>query len=275
MEERRVLDPLAQTLVAVGLEAEARPIRARRLEVLDHAPRGRRAEPPLVLPGAITVFVARAGAPLLAELRAALSGEGEPDPGLLDRVAGVYRQIEARPQVDPAEALEVLRAQPVFADLRYGGATLATGVFVPEEGEVGVLILPYNGGRLARWGFTWVEHVREDGAALEALVVRHAPPLTRAEAAALRMAPADQAELNVGLASFLPHAGVEAFVVGFAVGIAVGAVVIAVARAVHGGVEIAEHLHHHRADDVIRDLGPAATARELLRIRRDVLEGTI
>jgi hypothetical protein len=257
---------LLRELVALDLETETRPIRSRRLEVLDYTPRGRRAGRHAVLPGTITIFVARAGSPRLAELRTALAASKEPASEAMDRADEIYRRIESRTQVAPTEAFELLRRQPVFADIRYGSATLATGVFVPEENEVGALIVAYNGGRLARGGFTLVEHVREADAALDVLVVRHAPPLTRAEAAALRLAPADQAELNVGLSGLAPQAcGAVAFFAGYAIGLTI------VAYAYMAGHVVDDQPDHHLSEDAIAALGPAATARELLRRREEIL----
>jgi hypothetical protein len=131
-------------------------------------------------------------------------------------------------------------------------------------------VLPYNGGRLPKTAFTLVEHYRDgDDAALDVVLLWHIPPLSRAEVAALRQAPSDQLELNVGHLGPEGACSVVALTVAVAVELAIVAVTFAITEARKEIPEI------HLPDDKIRDLGPASSARELLALRRAILDGRV
>src|SRR6266566_5905468 len=178
------------------VEAQARPIRLTNIEVIDKTSPAQNAF--FGIPGTLTVFIARKGSAALHELREALKTGGEALKQLYRKVGEQAVQVE---RWTLEEAVQATIQAPVFAELRYGGATLAQGLSVPEGLDMTtVLFLPYNGGRLAQEGFILAERFKEGSdAALEALVVRVDPPLTEAEKAALQLVPPDQDINNVGL----------------------------------------------------------------------------
>jgi hypothetical protein len=218
----------AQDLI---LEEEARPQRSCRLRMLEYEPgTGRTGQ--LAVPGTVTFFLGRHGSPLLAEVEKAIAGNSKVDRALLERVYGSVGKL--KPETLPlAERVRILREQPVLAEIRYGGKTLASHLFTTGEDDLTIVVCPYNGGRLAKEGFTLVERAREESIpGLEALAVVRTPPLTRIEKAAARKVPADQRELNVGVAI---NEGFPEFVALFLLGIVLGAAVWNLVDHVVGG----------------------------------------
>src|SRR5207237_7290422 len=127
--------------------------------------------------------------------------------------------------------------------------------------------LPYNGGRLARGGFTLAEHPRtEEDTSLDVLVLRNTPPLSKAERSALTKVPAEQRELNVGTGP-----GEVACVTLVVAAVVVEAAIVAVTFAITGKVDL-EHMEH-LDPSMISQIGPSATARMLVNMRREVLLG--
>lgn len=255
--------PDLDTLGAAALEAESRPMRCSPIEILEYTPSSGDPARQLAGPGTVTLFLARKGSPVLDEIRAAASGGQDQQ-----LTARLRAQSKGRTPLPLNRALEMLKAQPVFADVRYGGLTLASNYFVPGDAACSAVVLPYNGGRLARQGFTLVEHWRAaDDSPLQAVALLHAPPLTAAEKAALEQVPADQLELNVG----------KSYMCWALSAIALAALVTLAAICTYQPESDDDHRGpgDHLDEDEILALGPAATARELLRLRRRKLEGAM
>jgi len=194
------MDGDLRALNAATLEAERRALRQRRLAVFDYQPSSKEAVVALAAPGTVTLYLGRRGEPMLRQIAETAMRKGRDDARLALKIReGLERRERQRMSVP--EAVDLLVKQPVFADLRYGGKTVASHLFVPDDMDIVSVVMPYNGGRLARGGFTLVEHIAEGShAALTGLLVRAAPPLTRAEAVALSLVPSSQLEANVGVA---------------------------------------------------------------------------
>jgi hypothetical protein len=252
---RRLPDAI-QALRPVALEIEARPSRVTKIEVIDYRPLDwdRRL---LAKPGTVTLFVAWRGAEILDRIRHAVSsGDGEDQAIAADLAARFAR----RSMVSIEEAVAALMIQPVFASVRYGERTLAQSLVAPEADDVCVVPMAYNGGYLASDGFKLVEHFLPDSdAGLEAVLLRHAPPLSPAERAALLAVPPDQREWSVAQ----PMAC-------YAITAVTVTLVLAGATYACPGITEPETL----PEEEIKTIGPAATARKLLAIRRTILEGS-
>jgi hypothetical protein len=252
------------------VEAQARPIRLTNIEVVDKTSLAQNAF--FGIPGTLTVFVARKGSAALHELREALKTGGQALIQLYRKVGEQALQVE---RWTLEEAVQATIQAPVFAELRYGGATLAQGLSVPQGLDMTVLFLPYNGGRLAQAGFILAERFKEGSdAALEALVVRIAPPLTEAEKAALQLVPTDQDINNVGLSDWCDTTWVAVAAVAAAAATPAAHALVtdalaAAALALIGFTSSA--LETHIPEETLRQLGPAASARKLLEMRREVL----
>jgi hypothetical protein len=252
----RSLPEAFEPLRAVALEVEARPSRTSNIEVLDYQPSHVNEHLFLAKPGTVTLFVAKRDAEVLSEIRQVVTTGGDRERLLTARLMA---QFERRTVVTLEKAAATLIEQPVFASVRYHGRTLAQSLFVPDDLDVCVVPMPYNGGYLSRDEFTLVEHYSpgaEDR--LEAVVIRHAPPLSRAERAALEAVPSDQREWSVS-SPMMCYALTGVAIVGAVIGATSFCYQIEAPRR-----EIPE--------EEIRKIGPAATARKLLAIRRRILE---
>lgn len=204
------------------------------------------------------------------------------------QVSKLIDDLRNRPIVSKEASLEEVAqqiiAQPVFGHIQYGSSVLAQYVFVPEGTDIYVMTLPYSGGRLAREGFKLVERYKEGSdAALEALVVRANPFLTTAEKAALSQVPSEN------------HVGPDVWCRTTAWGIAAGAAGVGVAAAAAygtacpeaavAGAAAADAVYNYGAGDIVKPevfsthlseeeiqkLGPMASVREMMQMRRDSL----
>ena len=250
-----------QTFLQLAADEQAeRSLAYRDIDVLDYVPT-RSDAIPLCPVGCVRVFVAAQGDPLLDRVRCAASATGDED---VDVVENELRpRLEGRERLSAYQVWRQLKRSTVFASVRYGGRTLATNVFVPEDLGFVVLDNPYNGGELYPQHFTLVEHRRDDAElALDAVALRHAPPLTAAERAAVELVPAEQLEANVTLnASCCDNWTFAVWTAG------------AVTFAINCGIplDVAREQARHLSDEQIGRLGPAASARALLDFRREAL----
>ncbi len=251
----------------VFAEAQSRPVRFTKVEVINPTLDKKLKGLTLGIPGSLILFMARKGSNTLDELRAAYREGGT---RLVELSERVVEQYKGRVEVSVEEAVQATIRQPVFADLLYGGATLAHGLFMPDDLDVALLALAYNGGRLASGGLKLAERYREDSnAALEAFIVRTDPPLTAAERAALAKVPSDQFINNV----LAIECDTTWWAVAFAtvgVAAAIGTIAVATAVATISPVPINET---HLSEEALIELDRRASARRLLEIRREALLG--
>jgi hypothetical protein len=135
-------------------------------------------------------------------------------------------------------------------------------LYVPDDLDVCVVPMAYNGGSLALDEFTLVEHfLPGTDTQLEAVALRHSPPLSPAERAALAAVPDDQCEMNV-TSPMMCYA---------ITGVTIVATVIAVTSFCYQITKPPED-EPSISDEEVATLGPSATARKLLAIRRQILE---
>jgi len=256
LRDFRILDLLAT-------EAARRPIRRRQLEIMDYEPTDPRPETHLALEGTITLLVGRSGSRAMTEVREALATK----PARTEAVARkLYLQYRKRKQVPLAKAVKTALEQPVFADVLHGDTVLTESLFVPKDMEIAFVPFPYNGGALADRGLVLIEHpVSEDVEPLDVLALRHPPELSKAERAALNSVPPEQNSLNVGRSAGSHACSVVALTLAVVAEVAI----VAVTFAITGGISRA-HMEHIDDGD-IRKMGPAKTARELVRMRREFL----
>ena len=252
-----------KTLDALNTEARRRPVRRRTIEIVEYQPTNRRPETHLALEGTVTLLAARHGSKFLAEIREAVAkkdGSGE------ELARRMYRQYKGRKTTTLPKAVKSACAEPVLADVLHGDLLLVESLFVPRDLEVAFIALPYNGGRFADGGLLLVEHpLSEDVESLEVVALAHAPNLTNAERVALANVPPEQSALNIGNPLGPIACGVGLLVAA----VVVEAVVVAVTFAITGKVDI-EHMAHLSAAE-LQELRPAASARELVQMRRAYL----
>lgn len=249
-----------------SIEAEARERREKPIRTIVYTPTDpKEVSTHLAIPGSIAVFVVRKGSKILEEIAAAATSKDGSDKKIVKRLLANFSR---RKRTTIEKATGMLIKEHVFADVRHGGATVASNLFHPKGLECCVVLLPYNGGKLAKGGLQLIERFRppinpgDPGPELESIALVQAPPLTRAEREALRLVPASQLELNVGKASDCWG------VTGIAVAAVVVLLVVAIATLGCAAIDVKP-----LTDPQIAKLGPEATARQLLALRRDALDG--
>jgi len=82
--------------------------------------------------------------------------------------------------------------------LTYGDQVLADEVRVPRDGQAVRLILPFTGGEIETQEL--LVRSAEGAGVVDAVAVRHDPPLSAVEAAALTLLPRDLLSVNLGVA---------------------------------------------------------------------------
>jgi hypothetical protein len=256
-------------LLAIGSVADEtarRLVRQTSPEVLEYKPSSVLPETQIAPPGSVTVYVARPGNPVLQEVREAVRDSS----GGRDRkvVRKILRQIASRKPLSIEEAARRAISQPVLADLAYGSGTLCTSLFVDADEQVLVTALPYNGAALTPGQFTFIEHYCEDDDALDCLLVVQAPHLSAAEAAALKKVPPGLVHAAVAPNILMSRA------CGWLLLAALVAAEITIEWATFTLVKaLDEKSVEHINPGAIDSLGPIGTARALLAIRRDLLQG--
>lgn len=252
-------------LNTISREKASRSVRFRKLPVTDYKPSSVMPDKQIALSGTVTLFIARKGEKLFQELKAAVKKGGESE----DRkvAAQLNRSFAARRPRPLEEIARGIRSEPLLADLRYGGATLVENIILPSDATILAVPLPYNGGRIAEAGFTLAEHYVEDlDEEYDVLLVRHEPPLTEAERAALKAVPEEMVAVNIGKGPGDAACSVVLLTVAVVAEVAVVAATFTVVKA-HD-----DHSMDHVNPAAIKDLGPVASARALTNLRRDILQ---
>jgi hypothetical protein len=248
---------------AAILDGESRSVKTTKIDVIDVPPY----KGSSVGLGMMIAIIANKETKILTRLRSLLQG-GEQ--GAKDANEILSKTTTKKAPATSQEYVEMLIRQPVYADIRYGGETLNKGLFLPPGVDVITSVFPYNGGRLAPEGFSLVERFRDESkAGLEALIMRSAPNLTESEKTALLSVPSDQLVNNVGVASWCDTTWWAAAVVALALAFPAATAAAATTLLMSKGESA---FNENLPDKEIQKLGPAASARSLLALRRKLIE---
>ncbi|WP_055714049.1 hypothetical protein [Streptomyces torulosus] len=212
--------------------------------------------------GTALLFWARPGTPLIGMLEKAYATGDE---RVLRQLSEEFQeQLDTRP-VQPIDvAFEKLLSAPVYFDVMYGSKTLVASLALVDGIDYGVVTFAYNGGKLHDADFKIVERYRDfDRASYDTLIVKTAPDLSAVEQQAIDAVPEHQLELNVAHTAMCPIA---------CAGIA--AIVIALITCAGGcSQQLGERLDEvELTEEQIKQLGSLASARDLLSMRREILE---
>jgi len=244
-------------LILAAHEKESRPVRYRTIPFIDYHPKAD-AKSVLAPPGSVMVFVGNKGSRNLERIRAAATATDGSDASLADELHKIFKSVHL---LSPHAAFRLVQRQPVLASIRYGGRTLATNVTLRPELDTVFVVSPYNGGPLHPDELTFIEHYKEGTKeVLDAVALRRAPNLTRAEAAAVKRVPAEQAEINLA-----PNGSCCDSVTDIV------QVVIAVTFAIMCDPIFPDV---HIAEETLKELSPVASAIQLMDIRREALSHT-
>lgn len=209
---------------------------------------------PLIQEGSVTAFYAKRGSAMLKEIEQAFSSN---DSKSIDRVTKkIWADLDERKPYKLRKAKKVIAKESVLGEIRYGSKQLADNLVIPKGIDFGVVVFPYNGGELLDKDFELVEfnkYERLDNH-LELILIKREPILTKEEMDALSAVPKDLLEMNIS--SFVCP--------GFCVAIVL---VITVITALGQACATAGNRVTLDIQD-IKDLGPMASAQELLHLRR-------
>ena len=212
--------------------------------------------------GTIHIILARKGSGVVQKVQTALDKGEEDFKKVITQIAAPYRRKKAQLTVEAMAKLTV--KQPVFAEIRSGGERLHSGLFVPQGADAIPLAYPYNGGPVPGRGLELVEYVAPGaaGGGFEAVALKCNAVLTPAEAAALKTVNGAQAGLNIGAAADCE----TTYLLVAALAVAAGTLAIALLTGTCGVVA-----DPHISEAEIQKLGPGASARALLYMRRQAL----
>jgi hypothetical protein len=219
----------------------------------------------MVPPGSVTLFMAPKGSSFLASVQNGF------ERGDVNKLQELANQIGAegvkRKPISLKRAAADLIKQRVYADVRYGSETLAENLGLVNGIDYGILSFPYNGGPLNIRDFSIVEYFRdEQNEFLESVLVIRPPKLSPAEKKALELVPPELRGIHIG------SGGTKAVTV-------TTVTILLFVVAVHtptltGGLDVRNFRDRldriQLTEDRIRELGPIASARELLNLRQQV-----
>jgi len=213
------------------------------------------------LPGSVVLFTARKGSRLLHNLESAFANRSLSS---LNQLGSELRDIVVKREViSVRDAVDKLIDAPVYFDFRYGSKTLAHHVGLINGIEFGSLTFAYNGGQLRDEEFQVVEYYRPGAREeLDHLVVKNPPPLTDLEREVLRAVPENMLELNLASPNRC-RLWTVGTVVAFVVLTVVGQACLA-ARDRLAKISL--------SPEQVQRLGSLASARELLNMRRQILD---
>lgn len=231
-------------------ETEARATREKRVEVIE----GNFARAGLGMPGSLTLMVAYKDSGLVPKIRKALKEGRDAKPIVADALKARRSRTRER-----AFDFDLMAAQPVFADVRHGAFVIGSGFHVPPGNVLSLGVFPYNGGTLFAEGITLVEYCREGVEnQLEAVALLTPPALTAAEKAAVRAVPASQRSSTIGT-----HMECKTTYWGLAAIALATATITCFLRTHPTGTSV--------DSSELKRLGPTASARKLLALRRQIL----
>ncbi len=253
-----------ELLKKVRSERDRRVPKHRQVELRPYKPSSVLPDHQLALAGTITVFFARQGSSLLKEVEAATRHGDTSDRKVARKIHGLFAN---RKQMCLEEAAKLTASASTIAEIRYAGATLVENITLPMDLEMGVIVLPYNGGELSPGGLQWIEfHHPHVEAGLDVIAVYNQPSLTPAEIAALKLVPAEQVGLNVGYGP----GEVACSVLLLTVAVVVEVAVVAVTYTITGSDR---RFNAEVSPEAIAELGPVGTAAALLQMRKSILSG--
>lgn len=211
--------------------------------------------------GTVILIWARPGSGLIPKLAAAYADGDEA--ALESLSAGFADQLDNQTIRSVEEGLERLFECTSYFDVVYGSTELIGCLGLPRGIDFGAVGFPYNGGSLDDTSFKVVEHYLGEPESYETLIVKVPPRLTELELQAVQAVPAELSEINIGHATVCPLA-------------CGGIIAIGIALYTCAGVHHEQLLDGFDAvvlpADQLERLGPLASARQLLAVRRNILQ---
>lgn len=174
------------------------------------------------------------------------------------------KQIDNHPVSSLKEGFESVISSPMHFEVQYGSKSLASNLVLPRGNEYGAIAFAYNGGNINMDDFKFIQYHKHDSEQVDyrTLLIVVPPELSDIERRALDAIPIDQDFVNIGDATICPGAT-----------IALVAIVVALVTQAGRWEEMASRLDKVRlSEDQLNRLGPLASARELVAVRREIFE---
>ncbi len=248
--------PNIMDLRPVFIEYENRKSHQKRVELIDFK-RNKELDFKLFEPGTITALVFRKNKETKERIKELLK-ENKID-HLIEFLFKSYEKREIRPLKDGVKALV---KSDVFGELSYNSKILASNIFIPDDMEVAIVPFPYNGGNINEKEFQLAEFYKDKKTELDAIIIKSTPKLSKHEKEALKLIPSDMTDINIGKAALC-----------YAI-TAVGVVwTVLAATSFCPGMQ--NDFNVSLSEKMIDKLGPIASAKELLRLRREYIEAAI
>ena len=211
--------------------------------------------------GSIVLFWGAPESDVIPQLEQAYA---EGDTHTLRRLSdAAVHQMERQPVGSLEEGVEAVLTSPMYFDLVYGTKVLASSLVLPRDNEYGAIAFSYNGGPIDEAEFKLVQHcVGEAEVEYRTLLLKVNPDLTAIEREALHAVPVDQSSINIGDATLCPF-------------VTCALVAIVIALVTRAGIydEMRSQLDAVTlSDSQLERLGPLASARELVALRREIFE---
>jgi hypothetical protein len=253
---------VAEEVFRVQADKHRRLVEFRKPEVVEANMAPGEMYPPF--PGTVLILSAARGRTILAELKEAYqSGDVA---RLKELGRDIKNEVEVRTVISARECADQLIDMPVYYDVRYAGKTLAPHLGLVNGISLGSIACPWNGGELQDDQFCIVDYRKEPSNGnyeVDHLVVKRRPVLNDLERQALACIPASESEMHISDIVACPGYCLAIIVI-YAIVTVLGPSCFPNGKAL-GTIE-------GLAKEKIDSIGPHATARELLALRRQVFE---
>lgn len=225
--------------------------------------------PDLFLPGTVTILMAKKGNSDLMSLQKAVDlGDSKSINQFSKKLAEGFKD---RKEMNLDDAAKLIKSIPSYTQFKYAGNVVIDYMNLSGNLPYAIAIFPYAGGNIDINLFEQIDYAKTAGDSIyESLIVIHEPNLTVDEKALMEKVPNYARETTVG---FCPAAcGVAAAVVVSWVVVAVvvtSVVAAATAKDITTNFDALNNVH--LSADKMRTLGPVNSARELVRLRKEIL----
>lgn len=191
-------------------------------------------------------------------------GEGSED-RLAQAASAINADFAARPSLDIEAVAEEVAERRTFGDVTYQNKTLLAGVAVAGGADTCVVSLPYNGGVLDTDAFAFTKYIKHDPKEdLSAAIIIRYPDLSAFERSILDLIPREQSQIHIGgdLVAVTPVVAILLVVAATTMHTACTGIINQVDAARLGKISL--------SSSRITELGAAASAAELVALRREV-----
>lgn len=272
-------DTISETLEQVESEIGQRQVQKSKCKVFELS---RTAENPFVPSGAVMAVIGIKGNETLKLIADALHKD---DVRLISEIRNVFGETHRKIQtlIEKGSLTSIpqrFKQRDKFgtiAEIRYGDKTLINYCTVNYEFPLNIQLFPYNGGMLEYDNFDLVEYFYDDDEKLECILFVNKPILSKMEEKALSLLPSSESSINIGTGLFRFFPAVIAAAANGVDRLFVKAVDKScfLLMAHMNGVRSRRTVRIIESEgmvEILNHMPPEATAKELLLLRKKLLE---